>query len=594
MGTPGDSNGDASLGQLLERFERDPARGAQAIRSFARDNPDRFLTEGINLFEQRDFSTGLRCIGVTLVLDERLPVRVLQLIGEPREKVIQLIRQLMRCDPLFDLKLFNALRNSEAEIPGGKATIAKAIDILDVVSDSTRLAPLIRRLLDDSDPRIQSKAAIFIGRRTQNLSWTQRQLRDANARVRANVIEVLEGPIGPEYRKLLWTSVADGDNRVAGNSLLKLYEHGEAAAIPLIFQMAERPEFEFRSTAAWVMGSTGDSRFANALSGLLQDREARVRTNAFRGLKCIKTALAASGETPDLQLSFVAFRQTEDTANLGVVVQDKSGNAKTGISPVSWILLDGGRVVREYAVEAVDSGELLSVAFLTAGPSEWNPVESCSAVEGIRLCLPLRRTEDRWAILRLRPTGASAVSYLAPAKDTLLQLKDVRVAEEAAPVNISARFSRSPVDIDRSLQADPQKVPATAIEAVRIGAMEVLGPHGFPGATRHLICIGPEGLEGLLAVGAATLTESTVKLHVIALPGNARASELRALTESTGGFFLTAADAMSIPQACSLLYIALRQRYDLCWEGRPSELRVELHAASGHAAADWMKGLKNA
>jgi hypothetical protein len=598
------SNGDSTLDSLLARFEREPALAAQTIRAFARSSPDRFLKEGIRLFGQRDFSPGLRCIGMTLIQDERLPARLLQLLGEPRATLIQLIRQLMRCDPHLDLKLLNVLRNSGSEIAGGKAAIAKAIDILDVVSDSMRLVPSIRHMLDDPDPRVQSKAAIFIGRRTQNLTWAQKQLQDRDVRVRANVIEALDGPFGSNYRELLWTSVADGDNRVAGNALLKLYEQGDTAAIPLIFQMAERPEHEFRSTAAWVMGSTGDSRFANALSGLLQDSEAAVRTNAFRGLKLIKTALAASGATPELQLSSVSFQQKEDAANLAVVVQDKSGNAQRDISPVSWMLWEGARIVRDYAVAAGDSGELLTVAFLTAGPLEWNGAEGTSAEsgaaeEGIRRCLPLRLPDDRWAILKLRPTGPPVIASFAPAKkDSLLHLNDFRLVPAPAAVNISVRFSMSPLEIGRSLEADAQKVPGTAIEAVRKGAIEVLGPHGFPGSARHLICIGPEGLEGLLATGVDKLPESTlpestesrVKVHVIALPGNARASELRALTESTGGFFLIAPDTAGIPQACALLYTALRHRYGLRWEGRPSQLRVELHAESGHAAVQWMVG----
>jgi hypothetical protein len=109
---------------------------------------------------------------------------------------------------------------------------------------------------------------------------------------------------------------------VAGNALLGLYRMGDAASLPQIFRMAERSEYEFRSTAAWVMGSTGDARFATALAGLLNDPESRVRENAFKGLKLIKSARGTLLSKPALRLSVLGFGQEQDTANLTVVVQE--------------------------------------------------------------------------------------------------------------------------------------------------------------------------------------------------------------------------------------------------------------------------------
>jgi len=576
-------NRDSDLEMLLESFELNPALSAHSIRSLARADPDSFLAAGLRLLLRLHFSPALRCMGMTLVQDRRLPRRVLELIGQPRESLLGLIRGLMQCDPSFDLKLLDVLKDPRARALFDGAQAARAIDILDRVSDGLRLLPVMRQILEDPDPRIQSKAAIFIGRRTQNADWAQQQLRDADSRVRANVIEVLDEALSPAAKQLVWNAAVDSNNRVMGNALLGLYRMGDTASLPLIFQMAKRQEYEFRSTAAWVMGSTGDARFAAALASLLNDPESRVRENAFRGLKRVRIARDAALSKPALRMSVLRFSQEQNTANLTVVVQDGSGNASEHISPTSWILTNGDGLVRDYSVDEVDTKTPLSVAFLSADPSESGGREFGRAMEAVECCLRLRRPDDRWAILKLKPV----VGSFQLLKATVLHLRETAAKLAFTPLPCPARFSVSFRDIEGMLAAQAVQAPGTATHAIQAACHEVLTAPEFPGDRRHLICLGPPGLEGLIGSFGPDPAACRLALHVIALPDELRATELDALAGSTGGSFVVAPSPEAVPQVCEAIYTGLRHRYHLRCDGRPDRLELDLRADSGHAQVRW-------
>jgi|SRR5450755_1008407 len=58
----------------------------------------------------------------------------------------------------------------------------------------------------------------------------------------------------------------------------------------LLDEMRRHPEARFRNTAAWLMGRTGDPRFALAFSELMSDADEFVRTQSFKGLGAAKGA----------------------------------------------------------------------------------------------------------------------------------------------------------------------------------------------------------------------------------------------------------------------------------------------------------------
>jgi hypothetical protein len=76
---------------------------------------------------------------------------VLDLAVQAREDLLGLIRGLMQCDRSFDLKLLDVLVDPRGDGDG----VARAIDMLDRVSDGLRLLPLMRQILPQWSPQIR-------------------------------------------------------------------------------------------------------------------------------------------------------------------------------------------------------------------------------------------------------------------------------------------------------------------------------------------------------------------------------------------------------------------------------------------------------
>ena len=103
----------------------------------------------------------------------------------------------------------------------------------------------------------------------------------------ANAVESLWGASAPSVSEVLLAAANDSNNRVAGNALVGLYRLRDQSAIPRISRMAADSRPQFRATAAWTMGQTGDPRFLPALEKLTRDLYASVRKNAAKAIALI-------------------------------------------------------------------------------------------------------------------------------------------------------------------------------------------------------------------------------------------------------------------------------------------------------------------
>ena len=121
------------------------------------------------------------------------------------------------------------------------------------------------------------------------------RLGESDPRVRANAIESLWGVDTPEARALLSFAASDANNRAVGNALLGLYYLGEASMLADVVKLAGHESALFRTSAAWVMGETGDPRFTEALRRMISEPDPIVRKRAFAALVQIK---AAHGHPP--------------------------------------------------------------------------------------------------------------------------------------------------------------------------------------------------------------------------------------------------------------------------------------------------------
>jgi hypothetical protein len=206
------------------------------------------------------------------------------------ESVATCLRSRERLQPEFDEKIASYIDQFGSGL-SSKATI-KLLEIVDRISDCSRVQGTLVRLTAYPDPRVQSKAAILLGRGTLNIKLIEVQLMSPDARVRANAIESAWSV--KDLKLVLRKATADPDNRVVGNALLALYNLGDADVFADLIKMTQHESEAFRITALWVMGRTEDARFGDTLRSFVQKAKGKVRWMALRSLGQLKRASAPS------------------------------------------------------------------------------------------------------------------------------------------------------------------------------------------------------------------------------------------------------------------------------------------------------------
>jgi HEAT repeat protein len=209
-------------------------------------------------------------------------------------QIAELLQLAMPLLPSVDLKLARYLCDERYNID--HETLLKFLGALTRVSHPRRIAGTLLPLLADSDSRVRSKAARLMNIGEDDKAW---RTAETDPRVLANLIEALWDVETPNRRTRFWKAVNSASPRVAGNALVGLYRIGDEQAKALIIRMAGHPAAEFRRTAVWAMGETGDVEFLGCLSALLARETGSVRVNVLRSLARIRKRLAGATSAAD-------------------------------------------------------------------------------------------------------------------------------------------------------------------------------------------------------------------------------------------------------------------------------------------------------
>lgn len=242
-----------------------------------------------------------------MVLSDRVILELCDPLRHTAEQAAR-ARKLLKCDPLLDVRLARALRQEEGE-PRilSPRQCARLLHVLDMASEGSRLVHIVLQLIHDPDPRLRSKAVLFISRRVAKPEWVSRFRTERDARVRANAIEGVWGIDLPGTRTLLREAIKDEAPRVAGNALYGLCLLGDPAAVTALQEMAVAEDPARVATAAWVMGQTEDAAWEPVLRRLAQDPAGNVRRSAIRALVRLRrgcTPLKTVAESdPDAPIS---------------------------------------------------------------------------------------------------------------------------------------------------------------------------------------------------------------------------------------------------------------------------------------------------
>jgi hypothetical protein len=555
VGTPLSANTDPprpSLESLVRSLDVDSVRAKRLLSQSLERSPAAFLRSAIRFLAAHPETAGARDV-LAMLADEGLLLDVLCAPGMSKECALQLARAAASVSPATDIRIARGLAGM-LEAPETTETlnhITILMDILAEISDAARIFPSLVRLLRHPNPHIRSKAVLMIGRQSRSAQWVRPRLSDSDPRIRANAIESLWNVDTGEARELLEALIRDPNNRVAGNALLGLYRLGEARVIPEILNLAAHPTALFRSTAAWVMGESGDPRFTDALASLLREPDAVVRKRAFSALGRLRALSLRSSQAVSCRLAARLLDAGPGACRLALTVAGSSGWSSPDLLPTHFILSEDARIVQSYRVAARPVPETLFVVFLL-------PVNGRLEVwrEAALACFPWKRPSDLWACDFYEGAAAQEAGARGGTPDFHASLDSIR-----------AEFSRSTLryecpDLWRALRrlADLEAGPS-------VGKCQLI-------VFREDVCgaAPPEDLVSALAAAQTTV-------HVVSTVADPALEEF--CRKSNGVFVLAASNP---PDAAIRAYLHQLPQYEIsCQPAGPArQLKIRLHtAASG-------------
>lgn len=287
---------DQYVDRAVEEFKKNPL-ATKLLRRFSDEMPDLFCQSALRHLEGPSNPDACRLLSILMMRQQGL----FQFLSDPvpgtRDKAIRVMRRMMAFDPSFDVRVAGRLpdrggMNHHVALHGRRAT--RILDILDEVSVGRRLLPVLSHLVQSDDKHLSAKATLFVGRRVQSAQWAANQLQQPDPRIRANAVESLWGLVHDEAISVLENSTKDKNNRVVGNGLMGLHILNQPVVFDIISEIMRAPKWEFRSTAAWIMGRMAYPEFVPDLTLLMKDDNPFVRTSARKAIISIRRAQEAT------------------------------------------------------------------------------------------------------------------------------------------------------------------------------------------------------------------------------------------------------------------------------------------------------------
>jgi len=281
----------------LQRYEVNPIQASRTLYELLQHDPVAFGVVALRLLREPCPGQSYRRL-LELVLDHHILLDALSDREQwPVEEAVRLLQAASRVDSLVDAKLLRDLltriKDKDRDDPRDHTMVKEVLAVFDAAGMGARLSTMLVQLLRGSDAQVRSKVALLFGRGNCRVDWAA---ADADPRVRANAVEALWGLDHPTNRKLLWKSVYDPHNRVAGNAILGLLRLNDRGVVANLRRMAAHGSPAFRATAAWVIGQSGSPEFLPLLLGMRDDPHENVRRNVERSLALLEPRPKPAGE----------------------------------------------------------------------------------------------------------------------------------------------------------------------------------------------------------------------------------------------------------------------------------------------------------
>lgn len=213
-----------------------------------------------------------------------------------REESLRAARRNAEDRRSYDIEIFRYLTLQLTAARVDVDIIERTLEILAAVAPPARLHGAIRTVLGHEDAHVRSKAAVTIGRCVADLPLLQRLLTDSDPRVRANTLEALWQMKGSEVESIFMRALGDLHHRAVANAAYGLYLIDDQKHRDKVSALIEHRSAGFRAAGAWLLGKIGDPKNLPLLKPLLLEKNAEVRSAAFRTLKTLRSLDPAKAE----------------------------------------------------------------------------------------------------------------------------------------------------------------------------------------------------------------------------------------------------------------------------------------------------------
>ncbi|MBM3727912.1 MAG: HEAT repeat domain-containing protein [Acidobacteria bacterium] len=556
----------SQIHSILKSSERDGPQARAGLEALYRGSREDFETAALALAQQASMAPAYNLL-LSYLVHRGILVRWL---ANPEfftvAQAVKTAKLAMALEPGFDLALAQALLGNTA---GGDFDPERALELVSRLTTEARLTPILSQLVRHPNPRVQSKAALLVGRVTQSPLWLDDSLRSEDPRVRANSVEAYWGSGAVEIRGLLHQAAGDEHHRVSGNALLGLYRSGDTGAISLIHSMLSHPAPDFQRTAVWVAGQTNDPRFVEILSTATSGYGPGQREAAEETIAALISRRDELRGRPGLRLDILRSAEGLDGAvRLRMVCYSPSYRrwlSGSDLTALHWVVSQAGRRIDRYQVEPVEP--------------------PANAVIGV-----------------VAPAGMSLVAGSGPAVMGRKRLWGVlhydvsaRGGEVPAPTG-SLRQDRRNMQFTADLAAlahsvGPVSGGAPMGQALLIALESVRGLRG----SHHLAVVaGPGSPEVLTEDVLQRVAAQSVPVHSILTDGVAPglARQLIELARRTGGTGQKVEGPEEVAAAVALVYESSQAAYEVSFRGEisgegcsPGAVEIEVYSDHGYGHA---------
>lgn len=178
----------------------------------------------------------------------------------------------------------------------------KAVNMAQELGMPAGLLPALHAMCRDANPRLRSRAVTLVGEADTTVpaqTVLDQALNDADARVRANAIEVLEAKHSTEYIPMLTQRARHAPSRERANAIKALHTMRVETASNQLLAMIQDERPEHRISAMWALKQIGWWKMLSEVGRLAkEDQNLRVRRYALAILRTVSDVIKARQTPP--------------------------------------------------------------------------------------------------------------------------------------------------------------------------------------------------------------------------------------------------------------------------------------------------------